>query len=69
MPLGAELTAASIWKSANDKIPASVAARLDAAKPYLFGSVKMDKFDPVKFDEAAKLVEELLQPPVPAEKH
>lgn len=63
MPIGADNTAPSIWKAAEEqaKIPAEVKVRLDASKPYLFGSVKVGKFDENKFEEAAKLMEELVE--------
>lgn|GEM_PF-5005318 len=66
MPIGTELTAAAIWKAATDEklMPAEAAAKIDSNKAYLYGSVKGDKFDPVKFEAAAKVLEELTAPPV-----
>lgn len=61
LSLGAEITAPNIRKAAQHqaKLPAGVETRLDDAKGYLFGSVEVQKFDPLKFEEAAKLLEEL----------
>lgn len=64
LPLGIEPTAAKIWEAAKEqsKIPDDVAKKLDANKGYLYGCIKVEKFDPVKFEEAAKLLEELATP-------
>jgi hypothetical protein len=61
VPLGAEPDTSTIWNAANDqgKLPAEVSAQLGAAKGYLFGSIKVAKFDELKFEKAAKLLEEL----------
>jgi HEPN domain-containing protein len=68
LPLGVEIAASAIWKAADEqtKVPADVKARLDAAKGYLFGSVKVDKFDAAEFEEAAKLLEEFAAPSPPS---
>ena len=64
LTLGVEPTAAKICGPAKEqnKISDDVAKKLDANKGYLYGCVKVDKFDPAKF-EAAKLLEELIAPP------
>lgn len=64
MPIAAEISAPAIWKAADEqaKIPAEVNVKLEAAKPYLFGGVKGGKFDAAKFEEAAKLLEDLTAP-------
>jgi energy-coupling factor transporter ATP-binding protein EcfA2 len=66
VPIGAEISTPMIWKAANEqaKLSAEASRRLDAAKGYLFGSVKLDKFDTARFEEVAKLLVELA-PPLP----
>ena len=64
VPLGVKITAAVIWSAAQvqEKLTADSNTRLDSAKGYLYGSVKGDKFDAAKFEEAATLLEELVAP-------
>lgn len=64
VPLGAGSKTNEIWKAAHDQglIPAQDEARLNAARAYLYASQKGDKFDATKFEEAAKLLEELATP-------
>lgn len=64
MPIAAEISAPAIWKAADEQtiIPAEIKVKLEAAKPYLFGNVKVGKFDAAKFEEAAKLLEDLTAP-------
>ncbi len=61
LPIGTPLNAKTIWTAAigQTKLDAALDARLKAARPYLFGCVKSKDFDPTKFQEAAKLLEEL----------
>jgi energy-coupling factor transporter ATP-binding protein EcfA2 len=61
LPIGTSLNAKAIWTAAlgEKKLNEAFDARLKAARPYLFGCVKSEDFDPTKFEEAAKLIEEL----------
>ena len=64
LPLGAAMTPASIWPQAvsQGKLTPEILARLTTARPYLYGSVKSGLFDASKFEEAAKLLEDLCVP-------
>jgi energy-coupling factor transporter ATP-binding protein EcfA2 len=66
LPIRTPLNAKVIWTTAlaQTKLEAAFDTRLKAARPYLFGCVKPADFDPAKFEEAAKLLEELTAPPV-----
>lgn len=61
LPLGVEPTAPIIWRAARTtgKLSPLAEAKLNAAKAYLFGSVAVQDFDPLKFEQTAKLLEEL----------
>jgi hypothetical protein len=61
IPMGQSLNAKTIWTAAQaqGKLDAGLDARLKAARPYLFGCLKPKGFDAAKFEEAAKLLEEL----------
>jgi hypothetical protein len=61
VPIGAELTRSSIRKALEEqaKLPEDAEARLASVRKYLFGSVKGDEFDATKFEDAAKVLEEL----------
>jgi energy-coupling factor transporter ATP-binding protein EcfA2 len=59
LPIGEPLRAKAIWNAAQPKLDPALDARLKAGRPYLFGDVDENDFDPAKFEEAAKLVEEL----------
>lgn len=61
VPIGTSLNAKTIWTAAlaQAKLNAPFDGRLKAARPYLFGCVKSKDFDATRFEEAAKLLEEL----------
>jgi len=61
LPLGTAPTASKILDAAEkqDLLPENVKVRLNGVKGYLFGSVNGDKFATAKFEETAKLLEEL----------
>lgn len=65
LPIGTLLNAKVIWTAAlgQTKLNAALDARLKAARPYLFGDVEVSSFDPAKFEDAAKLLEELCSLP------
>ena len=64
LPLGSAMTPASIWPQAvsQGKLTPEILARLTAARPYLYGSIKSGQFDAAKFEEASKLLEDLCVP-------
>ena len=64
LPIGVEPSGAAIWKAAKEEklMPPEALAKLETNKAYLFGCVKGDKFLPEKFEEAAKVLEELCAP-------
>lgn len=61
LPIGETLSAKIIWDAAlaQSKLDTALDARLKAARPYLFGSVEDKDFDAAKFEEAARLLEEI----------
>lgn len=61
LPIGTEVTPSTAWKAAEEqgKLPADAMARLAAARPYLFGSVKASEFNAASFKSAADLLEKL----------
>jgi hypothetical protein len=65
LPIGEPLAAKSIWDAAlaQGKLDAALDARLKTARPHLFGGVKAKDFDAIKFEDAAKLLEELSAQP------
>lgn len=58
-PLGKIPTDAEIFTAAETLLTPDVKVRLNSVRGYLFGSIKGNKFDATKFEEAAKLLEEL----------
>ena len=64
-PVRAKPSAQEIWKAAKDqnRLSAEADARLNLARPYLFGTIKSKDFNVVKFAEAASALEELAAPP------
>lgn len=65
LPPGAQVMASAMWKAADEqgKLDAAIKCRLESFKGYLFGSVKVADFDEARFEDAAKLLEELTSPP------
>jgi energy-coupling factor transporter ATP-binding protein EcfA2 len=65
LPIGTPLNAKLIWTAAlsQTKLDATFDLRLKAARPYLFGCVNPADFASAKFEEAAKLLDELCPPP------
>lgn len=61
VPLGSDISESIIWKAADGqgKLLPDIKTRLEAVKGYLYGGIKISEFDNVKFEEAAKLLEEL----------
>ncbi len=61
LPIGDTYTAKSIWDAAlaQSKLDTAMDSRLKAVRSYLFGSVEDADYDAVKFEEAAKLLEEV----------
>lgn len=66
VPLGAKISAHNLWVEAakQKKLAPEIEARLNAARPYLFGTVKPKEFKSAEFEKAVKLLEELSAPPV-----
>jgi energy-coupling factor transporter ATP-binding protein EcfA2 len=62
-PLGAPRTASAIWSEAVKQklIDALLVKKLEAARPYLYGSVEHDKFDAAGFDDGVSVLAELVQ--------
>jgi hypothetical protein len=63
--LGVDITPVTIWKAADEqgRLSAADKGQLEAIKGYLFGSVKVDQFDAAKFEQAATLMEKLVEAP------
>lgn len=61
LAIGTPLDAKTIWTAARSqaKLDAAFDERLKAARPYLFRCARLVEFDAAKFEEAAKLLEEL----------
>jgi AAA domain-containing protein len=68
LPIGEEISAKVIWDAAaaQTKLDAELNERLKKARPYLFGNVTTDQFDPTEFESAAKLLEEIAAQPAHA---
>jgi HEPN domain-containing protein len=62
LPPGVEPKASAVWKASEEqgKLQTASQTRLEAVKGYLFGSVKGNEFDAEKFEQAANLLEYLV---------